>query len=78
MKAEICFCPKSITWILKHLKKSAKSTFRKMVTTGSIDLIIPRRGKAFRKTSIRHKKRRTAKQRAATRRLVAFNKRRRR
>jgi len=27
----ICFCPASISWIIKHLNKSAKKTFRKMI-----------------------------------------------
>ena len=57
--------------------KSARRTFSKMIQTGSIKLV---RG-SLRKTKTgftRVKKRRTAKQRAATRRLIAFNKRRRR
>ena len=66
MKGRICLCPASIAWIRKHLMKSARRTFTKMIGKGSI------------KKVIRRTKRRTAKQRAATRRLVAFNKRRRR
>lgn len=36
MKAKVCFCPSSIVWIAKHLKKSARATFRRMIKTGSI------------------------------------------
>ena len=66
MSHRICLCPESIAWIRKHLMKSARRTFTKMISKGSI------------KRVIRRTKRRTAKQRAATRRLIAFNKRRRR
>ena len=31
MKAKICFCPSSLAWIVRHLKKSAVPTFRKMM-----------------------------------------------
>ena len=78
MKSQICFCPKSILWIGRHLKMSARATFRKMLKGGVDDLILPRRGKPFRKLTVRRKKRRTAKQRAATRKLLAFNRKRRR
>ncbi len=64
-KVKICLCPKSISWIIHHLKKSSISTFRRMIGE-------TKRGR------FKVKKRRTAKQRAATRRLIAFNKRRRR
>ncbi len=63
-KVKICLCPKSISWIIHHLKKSSRATFRRMI------------GETTRRV-IRKTKRRTAKQRAATRRLIAFNKRRR-
>ena len=63
----ICLCPASIAWIRKHLQKSAKATFSRMISKGSISKI-RRKGR----------KHRTAKQRRATRKLVAFNKRRRR
>ncbi len=64
----ICLCPASIAWIRKHLMKSARRTFTKMISKGSITRV----SKKIRR------KHRSAKQRAATRRLVAFNKRRRR
>ncbi len=67
---KICFCPKSIQWILRNLKKSSISKFRDMLHPG-FGLIATDFSKKLRK------KRRTAKQRAATRRLIAFNKRRR-
>ena len=66
MKGRICLCPASIAWIRKHLMKSARRTFTKMITKGSI------------KRVLRKKRRRTAKQLRATRKLIAFNKRRRR
>ena len=73
MKGRICLCPASIAWIRKHLMKSARRKFTKLIQTGSVTEFLTK-GKGMRKS----KKRRTAKQRAATRRLVAFNKRRRR
>ena len=36
MKGKICLCPASIAWIRKHLMKSARKTFTKMIGTGSI------------------------------------------
>ena len=33
---KVCFCPDSIKWILKHLNKSARKTFRQMIKSGSI------------------------------------------
>ncbi len=36
MKGRICLCPASIAWIRKHLMKSARRTFTKMISTGSI------------------------------------------
>ncbi len=32
----ICLCPASIAWIRKHLMKSARRTFTKMISKGSI------------------------------------------
>ena len=75
MNKRICFCPKSLTWIMKHLKKGARSQFRQMIQEGIFRKVgAPSLGTIGK----RKKKRRTAKQRAATRRLIAFNKRRRR
>ena len=39
MKGEICLCPASINWIRKHLLKSARKTFTRMITKGSIKKI---------------------------------------
>ena len=39
MKKEICLCPASINWIKKHLLKSARKTFIRMITKGSIKKI---------------------------------------
>ena len=75
MSHRICLCPASIAWIRRHLKKSARATFTRLLSKGSIAKITRRR-KGRRKGKSR--KHRTAKQRAATRKLVAFNKRRRR
>ena len=36
MKGEICLCPESIRWIKRHLLKSAKAKFSKMIKVGSI------------------------------------------
>ena len=57
-----------MAWIFRNLKKSAKSKFRSMMQ---------RQAKSEMKLA-RPKKRRSAKQKAATRKLIAFNKRRRR
>ena len=46
MKGRICLCPASIAWIRKHLMKSARRTFTKMIGTGSIKKVA-RRGKRF-------------------------------
>ena len=71
MKPRICFCAESLVWIAKHLKKSARAQFHKMILKQKPNLVdvIPL-------TGIR-KKRRTAKQIRATKKLIAFNKRRR-
>ena len=72
MKPRICFCAESLVWIAKHLKKSARAQFHKMILKQKPNLVdvIPLTGK-------RVKKRRTAKQIRATKKLIAFNKRRR-
>ncbi len=71
-KLKICLCPKSISWIIHHLKKSSRATFRRMIGENTpLKRVIGRKHRSG-------KHRRTAKQRAATRRLIAFNKRRRR
>ena len=71
MKGRICLCPASIAWIRKHLMKSARRTFTKMISTGSIKKVsrnVRRRRKHPRFTprikSFGHKKP-TAKQVAA-------------
>ncbi len=77
----ICLCPESIAWITKHLMKSAKHQFRILIATGSIKKAKLSGTKKFRKFARidkRRRKRRTAKQRAATRKLLAFNRKRRR
>jgi len=60
MKGKICLCPESIKWIKKHLLKSARAKFTKMITVGSIK-------------KVKRKKPRSKKQIAATRKLVAWN-----
>ncbi len=64
----ICLCTASIRWIITHLKTGARHQFAKMIAPFPV---------AFSGKRI-VKKRRSAKQRAATRKLLAFNKRRRR
>ncbi len=76
MTHKICFCPASVNWIIRHLKKSAKTQFRQMIASGaSITKFSRKRRKGKRKAKSR--KHRSAKQRAATRNLIAFNRRRR-
>jgi len=60
MKGKICFCATSIAWIIKHLKKSAKPHFKKMIK-GGIETV-------KRKTKRKTKKTRTAKQKRADKR----------
>jgi len=62
MKDKICLCPESIHWIKKHLLKSAKAKFAKMIKVGSIKKVKKR------------KKKRSKKQIAATKKLIAWNK----
>ncbi len=42
MKNRVCFCPESLTWIRKHLMKSARSKFNQMIS-GQVKSIIKRR-----------------------------------
>ncbi len=35
MKGKICLCPASIAWIRRHLKKSARAQFTKLLKGGS-------------------------------------------
>ena len=44
--ARVCFCPKSILWISRHLQKSARATFKKMAIgslRGDIRKLNPKR-----------------------------------
>ena len=59
---KVCLCPASIAWIRKHLMKSARSTFTKMISTGSIKRVA---GK------VRHHKRRFSAKQLAAQRLFA-------
>ena len=68
MKGRICLCPASIAWIKKHLKKTARAQFSRLLARGSVIGLGKRKGRHVR----------TAKQKRATRMLVAFNKRRKR
>ena len=61
MEAKICLCPESIRWIKKHLLKSAKAKFSKMIKVGSIK-------------KVKRKTKRSKKQIAATKKLIAWNK----
>ena len=76
MKGRICLCPASIAWIRKHLMKSARRTFTKMISTGSIKRVAHkvRKGKRPRFTprikSFGHGKRPTKKQIAARKLFV--------
>ena len=47
----ICLCPASIAWIRKHLMKSARSQFSKLISKGSISKIrkTRRKGKSKRR-----------------------------
>ena len=60
MKKEICLCPASINWIRKHLLKSARGTFTRMITQGSI-----------KKINGRLKKRKFSRKQLAAQRLFA-------
>ena len=71
---KICLCPKSIAWILRNLKKSSKTKFKQMIAFGDIMRAGKKRGAKRRKS----KKHRSPAQRRAIKKLIAFNKRRRR
>ena len=66
MKGRICLCPASIAWIRKHLMKSARRTFTKMISKGSITRITKRKGTKRKKS----RKKATAKQMRARRLFV--------
>jgi len=68
MKGKICLCPESIKWIKKHLLKSARAKFTKMITVGSIKKL--KRKKPRSKKQLANDKRlgRMAKARARKRR----------
>jgi hypothetical protein len=70
---KFCFCLTSVKWILKHLRVADRDTFSKMLVHNEMSLT-PRVLGLKRKFK---KKRRTAKQIRATKKLIAFNKRRR-
>ena len=60
----ICLCPASIAWIRKHLLPSARSEFTRLISRGTIRKL----ARPFAKPH------RSAKQKAATRKLVRLNK----
>ena len=62
MKGRICLCPASIAWIRKHLMKSARRTFTKMISTGSIKRVAHK---------VRKSKRRFSRKQLAAQRLFA-------
>jgi len=99
MKPRICFCAESLVWIAKHLKKSARAQFHKMILKqqpvfassstkqqlagvfrslkDDPDLDLKAIENIRKELKTKRKKRRTAKQIRATKKLIAFNKRRR-
>ena len=42
---KICLCPESIKWIKKHLLKSARARFEKLLKKGTIKNVIRTRSK---------------------------------
>ena len=60
----ICLCPATIMWIKRHLTKSARKTFAKMVERGGGRIGMTKAGRP----------KRSAKQRAATKKLLRWNK----
>ncbi len=42
---KICLCPESIKWIKKHLLKSARARFEKLLKKGTIKNVIRQRSK---------------------------------
>jgi len=42
---KICLCPESIKWIKKHLLKSARARFEKLLKKGTIKNVIKKRSK---------------------------------
>jgi hypothetical protein len=44
-EAKICLCPESIKWIKKHLLKSARAKFEKLLKKGTIKKVIKKRSK---------------------------------
>ncbi len=62
----ICLCPASIAWIRKHLMKSARRTFNKMLVNQSIHQL----AKAG-KLAVRGRKRHFSRKQLAAQRLFA-------
>ena len=52
MESKICLCPESIRWIKKHLLKSAKAKFSKMIKVGSIKKVKAKKTKKKLKAGI--------------------------
>ena len=62
MKGRICLCPASIAWIRKHLMKSARRTFSKMIDVGGITRVAHK---------VRKSKKRFSRKQLAAQRLFA-------
>ena len=62
MTGRICLCPASIAWIRKHLMKSARRTFTKMISKGSITRVTRK---------VRKSKKRFSRKQLAAQRLFA-------
>ena len=52
MEGKICLCPESIRWIKRHLLKSAKAKFSKMIKVGSIKKVKAKKTKKKLKAGI--------------------------
>ena len=52
MEGKICLCPESIQWIKRHLLKSAKAKFSKMIKVGSIKKLKAKKTKKKRKKKL--------------------------
>ena len=81
MKGKICLCPASIAWIRKHLQKSARAGFNKMLrglSPTSKEFGFRRKGQTSQQRRRRFSKKQLAAQRLFAKRAKAGTLRRRR
>ena len=68
----VCFCPETIRWMMRHLKKSALPAFRLLIATGSIKKVVfAQKRKLFKKSKRSFSRKQLAAQRLFAKRARA-------